>query len=376
MPVMKSFYDRAQKAVQKIKPYVQGKPVEEVRKKLGLRTVIKLASNESPFAPSAAVRRAVMKEMGNVHRYPCSGCPVLAGELSKKLKVRPGQIVFGNGSDELITLTLKGFIAEPREEVIVAHPTFLIYALQSTLSGARVVTVPMKRFTYDLEGMLRRITGRTKIIFVANPDNPTGTYVSDSALKSFLARVPSRVIVFVDEAYYEFARAQKKDYPFTLALLPRYKNLIVTRTFSKAYGLAGLRIGYAVTSSEIAEILNKVREPFNINRIAEVAARAALRETARVRCVVESIVEEKKRVVAALDGLGVGSVESATNFILVLLPAAENFVAYALTRGVIVRSMRGWGIPGAFRVTVGTKRENAQFLSVITRFIGAPRRNA
>lgn len=189
---MKNFYDRARKAVKTLAPYTPGRPIEEIRKKFGLRTVVKLASNESPYAPSAAVKKAVLREMENVHRYPYSGCPRLAEALSKKLSVDLGELVFGNGSDELITLTVKAFIAGPRDEVIVAHPTFLIYALQSALSGAKVVTVPMRDFRYDLQGMAARITSRTKVIFIANPDNPTGSYVRGNELVAFWPRSPVR----------------------------------------------------------------------------------------------------------------------------------------------------------------------------------------
>lgn len=366
---MKSFYDRVRKEIRQIRPYVPGRPIEEIRKKLGLKKVIKLASNEIPWGPSAAVRRAVMREMENVQRYPYSECPELAEALSKKLRVRTDQLVFGNGSDEIIALTVKAFIASAQDEVIVAHPTFLIYAVKSTLSGAKVVTVPMKQFSYDLERMAQRINARTRIVFLANPDNPTGTYVNAKALKTFLVGIPPEVIVLLDEAYYEFAAAQKKDYPASMALLAQHRNLIITRTFSKAYGLAGLRIGYAVSSSEIAGILNRVREPFNVNRIAEVAARTALKETALMTARVNAILKEKRYVSDALEELGICSVESATNFILILLPQAGRFVPYALGRGVIVRSMHDWGIPGAFRVTIGKKDENMLFLRVLRAFM-------
>jgi len=363
------FYTIANKALRTVQPYVPGRPIEEIRKKLRLRRVIKLASNELPFTPSPAVRKAVMAELNNINRYPYSGCPSLSDTLAARLNVSAGQLVFGNGSDELITLCARSFITGSADEVVVAHPTFLIYALQSALAGARVVTVPMNQYRYDLDAMAEKITDRTKIVFIANPDNPTGSYVTASELKRFIERVPSRVIVFVDEAYYEFARATKKEYPETLGLLTRYKNLVITRTFSKAYGLAGLRLGYAITSPEIAGIFNMMREPFNINRIAEVAALAALKEKTRMRSAVRFVCAEKKRVSTALSKAGLSFVDSATNFILVFLADAETFVEYSLHKGVIVRPMKGWGISDAFRVTIGARAENTLFISVLQRYM-------
>lgn len=362
------FYTIANKALRTIQPYVPGRPIEEIRKKLKLRRVVKLASNELPFLPSPAVRKAVMAELNNINRYPYSGCPALSGILAAGLDVAVGQLVFGNGSDELITLCARSFIAAGADEVIVSHPTFLIYSLQSTLCGAKVITVPMKQYRYDLEAIAERITDRTKIIFIANPDNPTGSYITEAEFKKFMEQVPSRVIIFMDEAYYEFARAQKKDYPDTIGFLARYKNLVITRTFSKAYGLAGLRLGYAVSSEEIAGIFNKMREPFNINRVAEAAAIAALKEKKRMQSSVRYICAEKKRLSAAFTEAGLSFVDSSTNFVLVFLEDAEAFVEYALRKGVIVRSMKGWGISGAFRVTVGERSENTLFISVLQRY--------
>lgn len=363
------FYTLANKALETIKPYTPGRPIEEIRKKLGLRSIIKLASNESPFTPSAAVRKAVLAEMDNINRYPYSGCPFLAADLARRLQVSPQQIVFGNGSDELITVCIKSFITGPDDEVIVAHPTFLIYALQSALAGARVITVPMKEYRYDLPAMASQITARTKIVFIANPDNPTGSYITERQLKEFMEKVSERVVVFVDEAYFEFAAEEKRDYPNTIPWLKKYKNLIITRTFSKAYGLAGLRLGYSLSCPEIAEIFNKVREPFNINRIADVAARTVLKEQARILSGVRRVLREKKKVAQALTRCGVAYQESATNFILVFLDDAEQFVEYALKKGVIIRSMQSWGISGAFRVTIGMPQENKRFITVLERFL-------
>ncbi len=269
-----SLFPSTKPALVSVRNYIPGKPLEELEREYGIKNAVKMASNENALGPSPKAMAAIRKNLDRLHRYPEGGCHYLREKLSRRLGVRGDELVFGNGSDELLVFTVRAFVGKG-DEVIIADPTFLIYEIASNVEGGVVLRIPMKSFHYDLEAMQSKISPRTRLIFIANPDNPVGTYISEKALKNFLRFVPRQVVVVLDEAYYEFARV-KKDYPESLKLLKDHKNLIVTRTFSKAYGLAGLRIGYAVTSAEIASSLNKVREPFNVNSLAQVAAAAAL----------------------------------------------------------------------------------------------------
>jgi histidinol-phosphate aminotransferase len=356
---------RPRKAIKSIQPYKPGKPIEEVKRTLGLDEVYKLASNEVPFAPSY-IRKAINKEISNVNRYPESSCFYVLKALSRKLGVNKSQIVFGNGSDELIVLALRAFV-ESGDKVIVAYPTFLIYEIQAKIQGARVIRVPLKNFQYCLDEMAVRVDKKTKIIFIANPDNPTGTYVNHSQVKKFLDKIPKDILVYFDEAYFEFA---PRDFPKSLEFLKKRGNIIISRTFSKAYGLAGLRIGYCITTPSIAKIFNKIREPFNVNRLAQVAALAALKNRDFVRKVTGFVDSQKKALYAALDECGLEYIPSATNFILVdLKKDTKDLFDYLLEAGVIVRELRGWGLDTFFRVSVGTRRENIKFIRALKRYV-------
>ena len=353
------------KELKKLNAYKPGKPIEEVERLLGLKQVYKLASNEIPFAPSY-INKAIAKELSNINRYPESGCFYLRKEISKQLKVDGRQIVFGNGSDEIITLALRALI-EKGDEVIVAYPTFLIYEIQAKIETAKINRVPLKDLHYDLDKIAKKITKKTKIIFIANPDNPTGTYLRHSQVKKFLSKIPKRVVVFFDEAYFEFAPS---DFPKTLQFLKERENIIMTRTFSKAYGLAGLRIGYGVTTHKLADILNKIREPFNINRFAQIGALTALKNKGFVRMVVSHSQKEKKYLYKELKRLGLSFSESATNFILVDFKRdTKKLYDYLLKNGVIIRSLAGWGLKDFFRVTVGLHKENEKFVKYIRDYL-------
>jgi len=264
-------------------------------------------------------------------------------------------------------MALRTFV-EPGEEVIISDPTFLVYKIASKTVGADIIVVPTKDYKYDLESILDKITNKTKMIFIANPENPTGTHIDTTSYKSFMDKVPKNVIVFSDEAYYEFARGI--DYPETIGMLNEYPNLIVSRTFSKAYGLAGLRIGYGLASKEIINAMNKVREPFNINSLAQVAAIVALEDEKYVEVLVKAINEGKKELYKVFDELGVKYIKSSTNFILIKVPGkADKIVNFLLKQGVIVRDMTGWGLEGYFRMNVGTKEENRIFIEKFTEAI-------
>lgn len=353
------------KRLNKIKPYEPGKPIEEVQRALGLKEVYKLASNEIPFAP-VYIRKAVSKEINNINRYPEGSCFYLRKSLASKLKVKESQIVFGNGSDELITLILRATI-EDKDEVIVGYPTFLIYELQAAVAGAKIIRVPLCDLRYDLEAMAKKITKKTKIIFIANPDNPTGTYVAQKEVEKFLKSIPKNILVFFDEAYFEFAPS---DYPKTFDFLKKRGNIIISRTFSKVYGLAGLRIGYAITTEKIANVLNKIREPFNINRFAQVAALAALKNNKFLENTRAYIFNEKEYLYNELRRLNISFKESATNFVLIdFKKDTSKLNAYLLKKGIIVRSMTSWGLKNCFRVTAGLHKENAKFIKYFENYL-------
>lgn len=353
------------KQLEEIKSYQPGKPVEQVKRDLGLKEVYKLASNEIPFAP-LYIRSAIEKEVTKINQYPEADCFYLRKALTAKLDISGEQIVFGNGSDELITLSLRACI-EPGDEVVVAYPTFLIYEIQAQVEGAKIVRVPLRDLRYCLEDIAEKVTPRTKIVFIANPDNPTGSYLTHNEVREFLAAVPKEVLVFFDEAYFEFAPG---NFPKTGRFLAQRENIIFTRTFSKAYGLAGLRIGYAVTSPAIAAALNKVREPFNVNRFAQVAAVAALKNKTFLNKVVDHVQKEKSYLYKELSRLGVTFRESATNFILIDFKRDTSALyGHLLNNGVIVREMRGWGLDNFLRVTVGKHKENEKFIGCFKEYL-------
>jgi len=353
------------KELSKINSYKPGKPIEEVKRSLKLDEVYKLASNEIPFSP-VYITKAIQEEIKNISRYPESGSFYLRKALSKKLGVKEDQIVFGNGSDELITLTLKALISKG-DEVLIAYPTFLIYEIQAKIVGAKITKVPLDDLRYPLSAIAKKVSKKTKIIFIANPDNPTGTYLNQREIEEFLTKIPKRVLVFFDEAYFEFA---PKGFSKTLKLLKKRENIIVTRTFSKAYGLAGLRIGYGVMTSELAGILNKIREPFNINRFAQVAALSALKNKEFLKKVINHVKREKEYFYRELKKCNLSFVESATNFVLVDFKGETSDLSdYLLSQGVIIRELKSWGLKNFFRVTVGLSRENKKFIKCLKIYL-------
>ncbi len=361
-----TLFSTAKPNLSRVKNYVPGKPLEELEREYGIKNAVKMASNENALGPSPKAMAAIRKTLMNVHRYPEGGCHYLRQKLSRRLGVQPQDLVFGNGSDELLVFGVRAFVGL-NDEVVIADPTFLVYEIATNVENGAVIRVPMKDFHYDLDGMLKKISSRTKLIFIANPDNPVGTYISERALKDFLRFVPKQVVVVLDEAYYDFARV-KQDYPESLKLLKDHKNLIVTRTFSKAYGLAGLRIGYAVTSPEIAVALNKVREPFNVNSLAQAAAVAALDDSGFLKKTVKTVNDGRTYLVKELQGLGFRPVDTVTNFILFDLKRPAQPVYEALLRqGVIVRPMSGWGLQTFLRVTIGMKKDNRRFIKALRK---------
>ena len=356
----------ARKSILNVKPYQPGKPIEEVKRELGLKEVIKMASNENPLGPSPKAVLAIKKYLSNVNRYPEGGCFYLRQALSRRLKVSPEQIIFGNGSDELIVLALRAIINEG-DEVVVANPTFLIYEIASKIQGAKVKTIPTHYFKYDLKLMAKAITKNTKIVFIANPDNPNGTYVTKYELESFLKEIPKEVLVFIDEAYFDFVA--EKDYPNGLDYVSS-NNVIVTRSFSKSYGLAGLRVGYGVATPKIIRYMESVREPFNVNSIAQVGALAALKDKEFLSKTKRITQAGRKFFYSEFRELGLRYIPSVTNFVLFEVgKSAQVACKKLLKKGIIVRNMNAWGLNTFIRVTVGKEKENKKFIKELERIL-------
>jgi len=359
----------SRKELLKVKPYVPGKPIEEVQRELGLKKVIKLASNENCFGPSPKAVRAINRSVLNINRYPDASSFYLKTKLAGMLGVKADNLVLGNGSDEVIVLAVKAFI-EPGDEVIIADPTFLIYEIASQVQGAVIKFVPLTDgHRYDLEGMKRAVTAKTKLIFIANPDNPSGSYVTKAELDEFFKGIREDVLVFLDEAYFEFAAYGCKNYPNGLDYLDR-PNVVIGRSFSKIYGLAGLRIGYGVSDPGIISCMEKVREPFNVNLLAQEAAAAALDDKAFLNKTLSHVEGQKKFLYSEFRKLGLEYVESATNFILVDVKKDCKAVFNSLLReGVIVRDMKAWGMDTFIRVTIGLKEENKRFVNALKQVL-------
>jgi len=350
-----------------VKNYEPGKPIEEVRRELGLREVIKMASNENPLGPSPKAVAAIRKNLGGINRYPDAASFYLKARLAKKLGVRPSNLTIGNGSDELITLALRALVDEA-DEVIIADTTFLIYNIAAQVVNARVSVVPMRNFRYDLAAIRKRISEKTRLVFIANPDNPTGTYVTQKEVSEFMDGIPKNAVIFFDEAYYEFGR-QKRDYPDTMRYLNK-ENVIIARTFSKAYGLSGLRVGYAIAHEEYITYLEKVREPFNVNILAQVGALAALDDAEFLRRTLSNTERGRRFLYKEFDAMDLEYVPSATNFILVdLRRDSKEVFRKLLAAGVIVRGMTAWGLDTYIRVTIGTEKENKKFIQALKKAI-------
>lgn len=355
------------KTIFAIKPYIPGKPIEEVQRELGLKGVIKLASNENPFPPSPKVLKAMAVAARSVNRYPQGDCFYLRKELAKRLNIKPEQLIFGNGSDELIVFAARVFLKQ-NDEVIIADPSFLIYEIASKLEGAKIKKVPLNNFRYDLNAMIKAITKRTKIIFLGNPDNPAGSYLKEKDVRSFLKNIRQDILVFIDEAYYEFVTA--KDYVDSIKLLKQYPNVFVTRTFSKMYGLAGLRIGYGIGNAMVIDWLNRVREPFNVNSIAQAAALACLEDDAYYKKVATTLQKEREYFYRQFERLGLAYIKSDANFILVKLENdAQKYAGKLLEKGMIVRDMSIWGLENYLRVTIGRRLENQKFIKTLEEIL-------
>lgn len=351
--------------ITRLKPYHPGKPIEEVKRELGLTDIIKLASNENPLGPSPKAVAAIQEAANKVAFYPEGAAPALRTKLAAKLGVTEEMLVFGNGSDEILHLLCETLLLPGECEIIQGDPSFSMYEICATLANVCVKKVPLTGFTHDLEAIADAVTPETRLIFIANPNNPTGTVVTQSRIERFLDRLPGQTFAVFDEAYYEYVEHPER--ADLLPLIREGRNVMVTRTFSKAYGLAGLRVGYGIARPEIAGLLNRARSPFNVNLIAQAAALAALEDTEHLRASVETNSAGKKQLYAGLARLGIPYVPTEANFILIdISPRGSQEVFDALLRkGVIVRAGAGLGYPNHIRVTIGTREQNDRFLSAL-----------
>ena len=348
-----------------IDPYEPGKPVEELERELGITGAIKLASNENPFPPSERVRQAILEAVENLNRYPEGSGHYLRHALAKRHGVGPDAIVLGNGSNELIELIVRSFL-KPGEEAVIPHPSFVVYPMIVQAAGGIRVVVTLKDYRIDLEAMARAVTDTTKLVFIANPNNPTATIVTAEEVDAFMRHLPDKVVVIFDEAYVEFA--QGPDFPDTIEMVRQGRKVFVLRTFSKAASLAGLRVGYAIADPDAIALCHRIRQPFNVNSLGQVAALAALEDEAHTEEILLVIQAGKKYLYQEFSSLGLKSVPSRANFILV--DVGQNAMALyqrLLREGVIVRPMTSFGMENALRITVGAPEENRRLIKALKK---------
>ncbi len=349
--------------IQAISPYVPGKPLEELEREYDISDPVKLASNENPLGPSPKALAALRERLSNLHRYPDGAGHDLVRQIAAHHRIETDNVVIGNGSDDIIALLVQATV-RPGDRVVVPHPSFLMYDITATAAGAVVDRVPLRDLTMDLAAMAERASEETRLVFVCNPNNPTGTTVSQADFDRFMQRLPDHVVVVVDEAYIEFVR--RADCLRTGRPEDLQRPLVTLRTFSKAYGLAGLRIGYGIMPSELAGILHRIRQPFNVNALAQTAAAAALGDRDFLGRSVGLVHRGLDYLYAALDRLRVSYFTTDANFFLIDVgrPADEVF-DNLLRQGVIVRSMRSYGFPQHIRVNVGLESENQRLIEAL-----------
>ena len=340
------------KVVEIMKPYVPGKPIDEVKRELGLDDVIKLASNENPLGCSEKAKEAVIESLSHPSLYPDGNSTLLRLALSKKLNIQPDQLILGAGSDEILSLITQTFL-EPGEEVLTCTPSFPRYTSVTQLMGGKLITVPLKNHTFDLDTLANSVTDRTKIICIANPNNPTGTIYTHQEQKEFLEKIPSNVLVVLDEAYYEYV--DDPNYPDSLSMLADFPNCIILRTFSKIYGLASLRVGYGISSSFIIDGLNRIRGPFNVNTPAQKAAYASLMDDDFVKKSYTLNQQVKQNIYQVLDTLGLSYIPTQGNFIMIDIKKPSKIIfEQLLQKGIITRPGFYFGMDTYLRVTLGT----------------------
>lgn len=364
---MKKENNLLRKGILDLKPYIPGKPIEEVKRELGLEEVVKLASNETLVGPSPLVMEAVIKEVKNINLYPEGSSRLLREKIAYKLNLNKEMIIVGNGADNIISLLGMAFINEG-DEVITGEITFPAYETITKIMGGKRISVELKDHTYDLKEIARRIDERTKIIFICNPNNPTGTIVSREEVISFMEKVPQNVIVVFDEAYYDYV--EDKNYPDSISYVLEGKNVIVLRTFSKIAGIAGVRVGYGIAKPELIGYLGRVVNPFTTNRLAQVAALASLDDQEHFRKVLNSNQKGKEYLYKELKRLGLFYLPTEANFIFIdLKENAEVIFEKLLRKGIIIRPGKTWGYPNFIRLTIGTPNENQKFILALEEVI-------
>mgnify|MGYP000673989302 CR=1 FL=1 len=364
------FLSLAQPGVQKLSPYVPGKPVEELAREFGLnpKAIVKLASNENPLGPSPAAIEAIRAALPELTRYPDGNAFALKQALAGRLGVAPAMITIGNGSNDILELVTRAFVGRD-DEVVFSEHAFAVYPIVTQAVGARGIVVPARDWGHDLDAMAAAVTPATRLVFIANPNNPTGTWIERAALEAFLARVPPEVIVVLDEAYTEYVESGD-DMPNGVDYLPRYPNLLVSRTFSKAYGLAALRVGYGVCHPAIADAMNRVRQPFNVNSLALAAAVATLGDDDYLVRSCEVNRQGMAQLEQGFAALGLSWIPSRGNFIAVDLGREAAPIFQALLReGVIVRPVANYGMPRHLRVSIGLPAENQRFLEALKKVL-------
>jgi histidinol-phosphate aminotransferase len=340
-----------------IQPYVPGKPIEALERELGIKNASKIASNENPLGPSPKVFEVIKEQFSQLSRYPDSSAYNLIQALSKHLSVNANQIMVGHGSNELLIL-LAEMVLNRGDEVIFADKSFVVYPLATQLFEGKPKVISLKDFTHDMAAFANAVTPQTKLVYICNPNNPTGTFVPLLAIEAFLKICPPQVLVVLDEAYYEYV--DEKTYFGSLKLLQDYPNLVVLRTFSKVYGLAGLRVGYGVGHPDLVSVFQKTRQPFNVNALALSAAEAALADDAHLQKVVQLNKQMRQKMTEGLKAIGLQPITSQANFVYFQVPKAQDLYQKLLLKGVIVRPMG----PDALRVTTGTVDETEKFLKV------------
>ena len=360
--------------VSAIAPYQPGKPIEELAREYGLDPsgIVKLASNENPLGMPASAQAAIAQAVAGLGRYPDAAGFELKAALSARYGVPQDWLTLGNGSNDILEIVALALL-EPGVSVVYSRHAFVVYRLATQARGARHIMVPTRDLGHDLDAMLDAIAPDTRLVYIANPNNPTGSFLSREAIEAFLAAVAgrhgTRVTVVLDEAYNEYLEPELRF--DSVALVRRYPNLLVSRTFSKAYGLAGLRVGFAVAQPAITDLLNRVRQPFNVNSLAQVAAIAALKDTEFLERSFQVNRDGKAQLQTAFDRLGLTYVPSYANFVLVKVGDAARINLELLRRGVIVRPVAGDGLPEWLRVSIGLPEENARFISALTEILGS-----
>ena len=351
------------KGIDSLSPYEPGKPIEDLERELGIRNAIKLASNENPVGPSPKVLQSIDAILKETHRYPDGNATRLKESIARKFNTSPSQVTIGNGSNDIIEFIARSFLSSDDSAIYSEH-AFAVYPLVVKAVGAKGIEVPAKNFSHDLQAMLQAIEKNTKLIFIANPNNPTGSFIEFDELIDFLGKVPEDIIVLLDQAYFDYSSFETKDAEFDI--LENFPNLIMSRSFSKAYGLAGFRIGYSVSSKDIANYLNRVRQPFNANSLALFAAEKALEDDEFMKQCLHLNAEQKKLLYYGLESQGYDCLPSKGNFISFdCKQDSRDAFNKLLQEGVIVRSLTVYKMPNHLRVSIGLPQENITFLEKI-----------